>query len=171
MQKSMRETRSTTKMLVEIGLIAGMYTAVTLLLAPFSFGPVQIRLSELFNYTALIKRRYIYGVTLGVLIANMASPTWLLDVPIGTIGTFVCLIIARWLADKTQKTWLKLTIFGAIFVVSMFTVAGQISLMGHVPFWPTYLTVAIGEAISMAIGGVLMAALLPRLTALAKAKS
>ncbi|WP_225354128.1 QueT transporter family protein [Lacticaseibacillus saniviri] len=39
------------------------------------------------------------------------------------------------------------------------------------PFWPTYLTVAIGEAISMAIGGVLMAALLPRLTALAKAKS
>lgn len=65
-----------------------------LMLSPLSFGVVQVRFSEMLNYTALFNRRYVWAVTLGVFLANLTSPTALLDVPIGTLGTLVFIIIS-----------------------------------------------------------------------------
>jgi uncharacterized membrane protein len=110
------------------------------------------------NYLALFKKRYLWAVTLGVLIANCFSPTWLIDVPVGTIGTLIFLWLSRWLAKKTQRRWLKFLIMGTLFTVSMFTVAGQLAIVNHLPFWASYASIALGEALSMAIGAVLMRA-------------
>mgnify|MGYP002733419785 CR=1 FL=1 len=49
----------------KVALIAALYVAVTLILAVISFGAIQLRLSEMFNYLAIFHKRYIVAVTLG----------------------------------------------------------------------------------------------------------
>lgn len=69
--------------LTKMALITALYVVVTIFLAPFSFGAVQLRFSELFNYLPLFNKRYILAVTLGVAISNVASPLGLVDIVIG----------------------------------------------------------------------------------------
>lgn len=47
-----------------------------------------------------------------------------------------------------------MVVTGIIFTISMFTVATQLMLIFDLPFWPTY-GMAVGEALSMASGGVI----------------
>lgn len=138
----------------KVAIIASLYVAVTVVLAVISFGAVQLRLSEMFNYLALFHKRYIIAVTLGVVLANFLSPMWWIDVPVGGIATLIVLIICR-VATKNMKSlvW-KMIVTGLIFTASMFTVATQLMIVFDLPFWPTYGMVAVGEAFSMLVGGV-----------------
>lgn len=142
--------------LTKTSLVAALYVTVTLMLSVISFGAVQLRLSEMFNYLALYNKRYVLAVTLGVVIANFMSPTWLLDVPIGGIGTLLVLLLCRRLTRNIQNQLVKMGITAIIFTISMFTVAGQLTLLVGLPFWPTYAMVAIGELFSMIVGGVII---------------
>lgn len=101
-------------------------------------------------------RRYVWAVTLGVFLANLASPTALLDVPVGTLATLVFILISRWAAKFVHQKWAKFAIMGVLFTFSMFTIAGELTIMSKVPFWASYATIALGEAVSMAVGGVVM---------------
>ena len=56
----MSNTQSKVANLAKAGVVAGLYVAITLLLAPFSFGAVQLRLSELFNNLSVFNKRYIW---------------------------------------------------------------------------------------------------------------
>ena len=87
----------------KVAIIASLYVAVTLVLAVISFGAVQLRLSEMFNYLVLFHKRYIIGVTLGVVIANFFSPMWWVDVPVGGIATFLVLLICRMLTKNMKS--------------------------------------------------------------------
>src|SRR5690625_1331152 len=77
------------------GIVAALYVAVTLVLSAISFGAIQLRLSEMFNYLALFHKRYVVAITLGVVIVNfLSSPYGLIDVVIGGLSTFFVLIIS-----------------------------------------------------------------------------
>lgn len=140
--------------LTKTAIVAALYVAVTVVLSVISFGAVQLRLSEMFNYLALYHKRYIYAVTLGVIFANFLSPTWMLDVPIGGIATFLVLLLCRALTRNIENNIVKIIITAIIFTLSMFTVAGQLYILLDLPFWATYFTVAVGELLSMTVGGV-----------------
>ena len=135
-------------------LVASLYVVVTVFLAVISFGAIQLRLSEMLNYLALYHKRYVIGVTVGVIIANFASPTWFLDVPIGGVATFVVLMICRYATRNMQNMKLKMVITALIFAASMFTVALQLYVLADLPFWETWLFVGIGELLSMTVGGI-----------------
>lgn len=140
--------------LTKVAIIAAMYVTITATLAVFSFGAIQLRLSEMFNYLALYHKRYVLAVTLGVVIANFMSPTWMLDVPIGSIATFLVLILCRAVTKNIKNDVVKIAITAVIFALSMFTVAGQLVILYDLPFFYTWLTVGIGELLSMTIGGM-----------------
>lgn len=112
--------------LAKTAIVAAIYVVMTLMLSPLSFGIVQVRFSEMLNYTALFNRRYVWAVTLGVFLANLASPTAILDVPIGTIGTLAFILLSRWLAKFVHQKWAKFAIMGVLFALSMFTVASSL---------------------------------------------
>lgn len=154
MQTSISSSRTSVSELTKIALVASLYVAVTLILSVISFGAVQLRLSEMFNYLALYNKRYVIAVTLGVVIANFMSPTWILDVPIGGIATFLVLLICRASTKNIQNMKTRMVITALIVTVSMFTVAAQLTIMLDLPFWPTYFTVGVGELLSMTVGGV-----------------
>ncbi|KOY80856.1 QueT transporter family protein [Lysinibacillus macroides] len=140
--------------LTKTALVAALYVAVTVALSVISFGAVQLRLSEMFNYLALYNRRYVVAVTLGVILANFMSPTWILDVPIGGIATFLVLLLCRRITKHMTNDIAKMVVTALIFAVSMFTVAGQLTILYDLPFWATWFTVGVGELLSMTVGGL-----------------
>ncbi|EOL46486.1 QueT transporter family protein [Enterococcus caccae] len=142
--------------LTKMALITALYVVVTIFLAPFSFGAVQLRFSELFNYLPLFNKRYIGAVTLGVAISNFASPLGLVDVIIGSLSTLVVLLLSYYITKHLKSPIKKMVITAMICSLSMFTVAAQLTYFYQLPFFYTWLTVGIGELLSMSVGGILL---------------
>ena len=96
-------------------MIAAVYGALTLVtvqfLGVFSWGPVQLRVSEAATVLAFFTPAAIPGLTLGSVLANLysfastGSPLALLDVVLGSLGT---LLGAWWMWRFRAKTGLGL---------------------------------------------------------------
>lgn len=153
---SSTSTSSTAVELTKISLIASLYVAITAAIAVLSFGAVQLRIAEMFNFLALYHKRYVVAVTLGVVLANFMSPTWVLDVPIGGIATFLVLMLCRAVTKHMKNEIAKLAVTAVLFAISMFTVAGQLTILNGFPFFYTWLTVGLGELFSMTVGGTII---------------
>lgn len=148
--------RSAVSEMTKVSLVAALYVTVTFALSVISFGAIQLRLSEAFNYLALYNKRYVFAVTVGVMIANFMSPTWVLDVPIGSMATLLALLLARALTKKMSNQFYKMATMAIIFALSMFTIAGQFTILLGLPFWITFLTMGLGELFSMTVGGIII---------------
>lgn len=92
------KTRTTT--LVAAAMIAAIYTAVTLLLAPISYGLMQVRLSEALTVLAAYSPTGVLGVTLGCLLANIigfmsgANLLGAMDILFGTAATLIAAVLS-----------------------------------------------------------------------------
>ena len=80
--------------IVRAGLIAAVYVVLCLTLAPLSYGPIQIRVSEALTLLPVLCPEAIIGVTLGCLIANLFTGMWL-DVVVGTTATLLAALATR----------------------------------------------------------------------------
>ena len=149
------KSKFSTKELILTALVAGIYVAVTLVFAPISFGPIQLRIAEIFNILVIYNRRYILSVTLGVFISNIASPLGPLDVIWGSAATCITLIIIYLVVKNITNENLKLAYCVVIVTFSMFTVALELFWILHYPFWITFGTVAAGEFIVMCAGALI----------------
>ena len=78
-----------TRFLVQCALIAAAYAALTLLLSPLSFGPLQARLSETLTVLAYFSPAAVAGLSVGCAIANLWSPFGILDIVFGTLATLI----------------------------------------------------------------------------------
>lgn len=154
--KTRQSSRWSIAAISKMGMVTALYVAVTVFLSVISFGAIQIRLSEGFNFLAIYNKRYILSVTLGVMIANLASPLGIVDVVIGGSATFLTLLCASFVAGKLAHPIWKIVATTLIFSCSMFTVAGELAFFYQLPFWSTWFVVGLGELISMSLGGALM---------------
>lgn len=155
--------RWTTTDTAKMAVVTGLYVAVTLVLSVISFGAIQLRLSEMFNYLPLFNKRYTIAVTLGVAIANLASPLGIVDVLFGSLSTWLVLLLCRAITKKIKNLKKKMIITALIFAFSMFTVAGQLTFFYQAPFFFTWLIIGLGELLSMTLGGILIYLLNKRL--------
>lgn len=83
-----------TKDMVFHTAIVAIYVTLTLILGNFSFGLIQIRLSEAMLVLCLIKKDYIWTLTLACLISNclgvaLGLNPFALDIIIGTVATLI----------------------------------------------------------------------------------
>lgn len=163
MNKTADNAHTKINQLTQVALVAALYVAITLGLAPLSFGVVQLRFSEFFNYFALSSKRYVWGITLGVLIANFFSPNGWLDVLVGSCGTFIFLTLSRVLTKKILSVKVKMVVMALLFTFSMFTVAGELTFLYQAPFFYNWGIIALGELLSMTVGGVIFYPLSQRL--------
>ena len=60
-----------TRTLTRVALIAAVYTAVSLAIAPYAFGNIQVRISEALTLLPLIYQPSIWGITLGCFLTNL----------------------------------------------------------------------------------------------------
>ncbi len=93
----MKET--TTLKLVKIALIGAIYTALTLVIAPLSFGTVQFRISEALTLLPLFSPLGIWGITFGCFFSNLigfltgTNPIGMIDALVGTSATLIAALI------------------------------------------------------------------------------
>ena len=93
-----------TKRLTRTALIAAIYAVVTLAIAPFAYGNIQFRISEVLVLLAVFDPLYIGGLTLGCLIANLLGPNGPMDVIFGTLATLIS-VYAIYLTGKIIKNY------------------------------------------------------------------
>lgn len=152
-----------TKTIATSGIIAALYVAVSLLVAPFGFTAVQFRVSEMFNHLIVFNKKYFLGIVLGVFVTNMFSPLGLYDLTFGVAHSIITLSLTI-LASKYIKGNLGRMIFNTImFTFTMFIIAFELNLALDLPFFYTWLTVAAGEFVVLAVGIPIILALNKRL--------
>lgn len=94
-------------------MIAAIYAAVSLALAPISFGMVQIRVSEAMTLLPIFDPVTILGVTLGCLVTNLvgfmtgANILGWLDILFGTGATLIAAVLT-WLLRNIRFKGLPL---------------------------------------------------------------
>ena len=82
--------------------IAALYAALTIAVAPISYGPVQFRIAEAMTLLPFMLPEAIPGLFIGCLIANLFSGFGLIDVVFGSAAT----LIAGWITYKMPNLWL-----------------------------------------------------------------
>lgn len=120
---------------------------------------IQLRISEMFNHLAMFNKRYIFAVTLGVFISNLYSPLGIYDLFFGTAETLILTISIYLISPRIKSNIGKYAMNILLAAIFMSIIAFELMLVTKAPFWLTYLTTAIGEAISMTIGAFIINAL------------
>ena len=84
-------------------VIAALYVALTLIFAPISFGPIQVRIAEALCILPMFTSAAIPGLFIGCMIANLLGGGIMLDVIFGSLATLIGAVLGyilrnnRWL--------------------------------------------------------------------------
>ncbi len=144
------------KKLVKQALIAAIYTALSLGLAPLSFGTVQFRISEALTLLPVFSPSYIIGVTLGCFLTNLlgffmgVNILGSLDIIFGTSATLIAAVLTYYLRNLKIK---GLPVLSAVppILVNAFIIGGELTFLIAGGFDFTVFTL---QAISVGAGQV-----------------
>lgn len=158
MEKRIEKGKKINKMthfLTRAAIVAALYTAVTLVVYPFSFGALQIRISEALTILPFYMPEAVLGLFIGCIISNMFSTNIIiLDVIFGSIATLLAAILTyfcrklgkagRWIAP-IPPIIVNAIIIGLVLALST-TSAGEGSF--YTIFLYNALTVGAGQLIA-----------------------
>ena len=80
-----------TRALARGAIIAALYTALTVLLAPLSYGEVQIRFSEAFTLLPILMPEAVPALLVGCLLSNILGGCTIFDIVFGSLATLSCI--------------------------------------------------------------------------------
>lgn len=145
-----------TKFMATTAIVAALYFAVSMLVAPFAFKEIQFRVSEMFNHLVAFNPQFMLGIVLGVFITNLFSPVGPIDLYFGVGHSVITLGIFILICKFVKNIWLRLVINSFLFTFTMFIIAIELNIVNEVPFWLGWLTCAIGEFTVLIIGAPIM---------------
>ena len=126
-------------------MIAGIYAVLTLVISPIAYSQIQFRLSEIMVFLAFYNYRYIPGLTIGCILANLFSPLGMLDVVFGTLSTLLVCIAMYYAKNRYLAAMLGAIITGII-------IGGELWYAYQIQFVINAIYVAVGELIVLVIG-------------------
>ena len=133
-----------TRRLTRAGIIAALYAALTYALAPYAYGPLQIRLGEALTVLPALLPEAVPGLFIGCLVANIGSAAaGIYDVIFGSLLTLLAAICSRYLKNPVL-TGLPPVLFNALGVPLILVLAGGES-------WAAYWSVAGSIALTQTI--------------------
>lgn len=91
-----------TVFLVQASLIAAVYAAITIALAPISYGQIQVRVAEALTVLPAFTPAAIPGLFVGCIVANLYGGGGIIDIVFGSLAT----LVAAYLSYKMPKKWL-----------------------------------------------------------------
>ena len=143
----------TTRSLCVSAVIAALYAALTLLLAPISYGNLQCRVSEAMTLLPMVFPSAIPGLFVGCLLANLLGGCTVWDIVFGSLATLIAAIGTYALRKKPLLAALCPVLSNGVIVGAV------LSFVYGLPLWLTMLEVAIGEVGAVIIGFAMLAAL------------
>ena len=134
------------RFLTETAVIAAIYAVLTIVLAPFSFGALQVRISEAMCILPFFTPAAVPGLFIGCLIANSITVgVGILDLIFGSLATLAAAFITYKIRNGNK--WLlplPSILVNALVVPWILTVQYGV----QDAYWFLMITVGIGQAIA-----------------------
>lgn len=162
----MNNVSAKTRFMTRAGIIAALYVATTLLLAPISYGAVQCRISEALCLLPVLTPAAVPGLAIGCLIANLLGSGVWYDVVFGTMATVLAALLTQKLKAHPILASLPPVICNGLIVGSVVYFAYEYVPAVGVQAAPLLLTigsVALGEAVACCVLGVILVRALKKL--------
>ena len=151
-------------------VIAALYAALTIALAPISYGPLQFRVSEALTVMPFLIPGTVWGVFIGCILANLYTGS-VLDILFGSLATLLAALLTAHFGKKGNTVKNRLlgclmpVVFNAVIVGAVLTWGYQIrefeSPLKSYAF--NALTVGLGEAGVLYLIGYPLMQYLPRI--------
>ena len=139
--------------IAQAAMIAAIYVVLTLIGASFSYGEVQVRISEALPILPAFTPAAIPGVFLGCLISNILGGCILPDIIFGSLATLIGAVFTWMLRNKSKYLAPLPPIIANVLVVPFVLKYGYMVPL-PIPFM--LLTVGIGEVISCGVLGLIL---------------
>ena len=133
-----------TKFLIQSAVIAAVYAALTLMLIPFSYGVMQIRVSEALTILPYFTPAAVPGLFVGCLLANLMGPNGVVDMALGSMATLLAAWASYKLRNRPALVPLPPVITNALIIGPMLYYVYGVP----VPLWACVLWVGLGELIA-----------------------
>jgi uncharacterized membrane protein len=130
-----------TRYIAQVGIIASLYAAVTIALAPISYGPIQVRVSEALTILPYLTPAAIPGLFIGCVVANVYGGLGIYDIVGGSLCTLLAAILT-YLISRTRKPILAPL---PPVVVNALGVSLYLHFLFQLPYWLTVTYIAVGE--------------------------
>ena len=145
--------------LTQSAAIAAIYVALTMIVAPIAFGPIQFRISEALCVLPYFLPGAVPGITIGCFLANLLCGAAPLDVVFGSIATLIGALGSYYLGKKRKwRVWVPPILSNTIIVPWVLRYAyGSTDLIPY-----AMLTVGIGEILAIGVLGNILLVTLER---------
>ncbi|MGL5977395.1 MAG: QueT transporter family protein [Erysipelotrichaceae bacterium] len=145
-------------------MIGALYAAVSIALAPLSFGNVQIRIAEALTLLAIFFPEAIMGLTLGCFLTNLvgnfmgvniAGP---IDIFVGTFATFLAAVLSYRLRHIRYKNIPWAAAIPPILINAIFIGLELAIVIGNGMDWTLFgifaLEVGLGQLVAVCVLGI-----------------
>ena len=151
-------------------VIAALYAALTIALAPISYGPLQFRVSEALTVMPFLIPGTVWGVFIGCILANLYTGS-VLDILFGSLATLLAALLTAHFGKKGNTVKNRLlgclmpVVFNAVIVGAVLTWGYQIQEFESplLSYGFNALTVGVGEAGVLYLIGYPLMQYLPRI--------
>ena len=138
----------------QAGLIAGVYTLLSLVFYPISFGVYQVRVAEALTVLPFLTRAAVPGLFIGCLLANLFGGMGWQDVVFGSLLTLVAAILTRLIAVwfRSRHAWLLAPL--PPLLINAFGVPLYLAPIMGVGYWFAVQMIGIGQLVACYILGL-----------------
>ena len=169
----MNRSRISSKTIAIAAVVGAAYAALTVGLAPISYGAIQFRVSEVLCILPYFIPSTAWGLFIGCAIANILGGG-VLDIVFGSLATLLAALVTAWLGKKEHTlgnsvlACLQPVVFNAVIVgavvTAVFTVEGEtVNPFTHLGLYAaTAASVGFGEAVVLLALGLPLMRWLPR---------
>jgi len=135
-----------TRALTQAALVAGIYTALCMVLHPISFGfaGIELRVSEALTLMPVLMPAAVPGLFIGCLLSNLLGGATLLDVVFGSLTTLVAALLTRKCRNKPLLAAFWPVILNALVIGTLLRYAYGLAM----PLWLCMLSIGAGQAIA-----------------------
>ena len=164
----MSKSRFTTRQVATAGIIAAIYTVMSMLASVFgiAYGPIQCRFSEALTVLPFFLPEAIPGLFIGCLVTNLMSTVGPLDIIFGSLATLLAALWTRRMPNKYLAPLPPVICNGIIIgaMIAWYEVGFTDA------FWASFafnaFTVGLGEAIACYVLGLLLLQAMEKVPAL-----
>ncbi len=132
------------KFIVKTALISALYIALTIIFAPISYGPIQVRISEMLTILPVFDPAAIPGLFIGCMIANIAGGFGPWDIFLGSFITLIAAILSYYIGKKISPYLAPLS----PIILNSLGVSAYLAFLTNTPYLFLVFTIFIGELIS-----------------------
>jgi len=144
--------KKSTNYITTAAIIGALYAALTIILAPISYGQIQVRVAEALTVLPWFFPQAIPGLFIGCMVANIFGGNGPIDIFGGSLITLLAALCTFWLR-RFNRPWLAPlppVVFNALGV-SLY-----LSYLIHVPYWLTVAYIAAGQFAACYVLGLVL---------------